>query len=225
MTTATRNLQWFLLGFVSAFFFLAILVSIALYSFSPLVKFDESSGKVSLFGGLMDIQAKTMITELSKDSSFVFGAIEGVSEVGAATESLEIKFSSGEVHVDYNPTNELNWDCDGAGKGAQIINDEKKKISTLDLSGAFVDCDISVPQKNLSIRGQSGKVEVENIKSPLEISLASGEVDLGLSPSHKYKTHLVVGDGDVASELESFASPAGTEVSVDMKFGHIGLLE
>ncbi|MBY0316841.1 MAG: DUF4097 family beta strand repeat-containing protein, partial [Bdellovibrionales bacterium] len=216
MSAATRNLQWFLLGFVSALGCLVLVVCAIFYFFSPLVKFDESTGTVSLLGGAMDIEAKTMITELSKDSSFVFGAIEGVSETSEATETLQIKFSSGEIHVDYNRTTELNWDCDGAGKGAQIIGDENKKTLTLDLRGAFVDCDISVPHKALEIYGQSGKIDVENIETELDVSLASGEVNLGLLQSLKYKMELNVGDGDVNSEIEAFKSGDGIPLSVDM---------
>lgn len=225
MSGIGKNIQWFILGAVTTIGFITVVVGLVFYFFFPFIKFDESTGRLRVLGGVIDIQAKTVMAQMTKDSTFVFGSMEGVQKLSSSTKALAIKFDSGEVHIDYNSSAELNWDCDGTGKGARVVEDSASGEAILDLSGTFVDCDISVPHLKLNVDGQNGEIVIKNIQSTLDVRLVSGEVRLGFVDSQKYKLDLGVESGEISSSFDTLRNKEGIPVSVQVKMGQIGLLK
>lgn len=219
-----ESLKWFVAGFISALACFFIAICILTYFFTPLLKVDESTGRIQLFGGLVDVQARDMITKLSKESSFVFGTIEGVYKVPPAAEILTVKFGSGDVRIDFNASDEMNWDCDGAGKSTKVVFDEAQKNVTLDLSSAFVDCDLSLPEIRLVVEGARGELELRKYRNDVDVRLGSGNVGLEPVENLPYSYDLKVGIGQVDSEISSDPAPESSEavkVKVEIKSGDI----
>jgi len=223
---ASNNFKWFTIGFISAVAIAAVVVTVLIYSFTPLIKVDETTGRVQLFGGAIDVRAKNVITKLSKDNSFVFGSIEGAEVLPDDVAGTVIKFGTGEIRIDYNNTREINWDCDGAGKNAKLDFSQKGLVN-LDFSAAFVDCDISVPYQPLKIEGNSGEINVRKVRAELDIKLGQGDVLLEPLPAAAYIYDFKTGSGSVDPELKSADATAASpiKVKVDIKVGDISQLD
>lgn len=227
---STRNshssvFKWVVIGVLGAFGFLILLVVALMFLFTPLLKVDESTGRVQMFGGLVDIKAKNVITQLSKEGSFVFGSIAGVEPMGANIKSVDILMGSGELRVDYNTGDEINWDCDGAGKAAksQVLETDSKYV--LDFSAALVDCDVSLPHKVLKIIAQSGEVQVSGAKQALTIKLDRGVVSFLPEPTTIYNYSLKASESPSAEEFPSSSDKNAIPVSIEVIDGEISKLD
>jgi hypothetical protein len=211
-----------IIGALGTMGFFLVLLGILFYVFTPVIKIDETTGRIKLFGGTVDVQARDVITKLTKDGSFVFGNMDGVEKLAPEIKNIEIKFSAGEIRVDYNLGEEMNWDCDGAGKNTKVLKDPQSGKMLLDFSAAFVDCDISLPSSRpLKISGGKGQIEVRKIASPLQISLGAGDVYLQPIEETAYIYNLRIAEGDSDPSFVSSPDGNGIPVSVELKLGDI----
>lgn len=221
----SEKIKWIVIGFLGSFAIFAGLIGLMIFLFTPLLKIDESTGSVQLFGGAFDIQAKQMITKLSKEGSFVFGNISGVETIPQELTVVEILMGSGNLRIDYNATDEINWDCDGAGKSSKTEAIPKENKLVLDFTAAFVDCDITLPQKALKVYAIAGDISVKYPKQPLFIKVERGNVELAPASGVDYKYTLkaqgeVSGDDFVSSE-----NPQSVAVDIEVIDGEIGKLD
>lgn len=227
MQRASKNsaLKWIVIGILGAFAFMIGLVIIVLVSFMPIIKIDEGTGRLQILGGAVDIQAKDVITKLSKDGSFVFGNMGGAEKLTAVNEKAYIKFGTGELRIDYNGTDELNWDCDGAGKRSTITS--VGDTLTVDLSAAFVDCDLSIPSalKKVSIEGNNGSVEIRNPQQELNVKLTTGNVSIAPDPDLNYNYTMKTGLGEVDASFVSKDEKKAIPVVVEVGQGEIERLD
>jgi hypothetical protein len=215
-------IKWIIIGALGTMTFILMLICVLFYIFTPLIKIDETTGRIKLFGGTVDVQARDVITQLSKDGSFVFGNMDGVEKLAPEIKKVEIKFSAGEVRVDYNESEEINWDCDGAGKNSKVLSDPKEGKVLLDFSAAFVDCDISLPtSRELKLTGSKGQIEVRKMASPIDITLGAGDVYLQPVEGRAYIYQLKSLEGEASSSFVSSPDGKGVPVSVEIKLGDI----
>jgi hypothetical protein len=222
----TPVLKWLVIGLLGTFTFFVAVIAVLLFSFTPLIKVDESTGRVQLLGGAIDVQAKNVITQLSKEGSFVFGSINGVEKLPDDIKDVQIKFGTGELRIDYNSTDELNWDCDGAGKSSTVKVMEAEGKAVLDFSMSFVDCDVSIPNKNVSIEGLAGQIEVRLPQQNLDIKFGSGEVNIKPDPKLGYIYDLKTGMGKISGDFESTAKEGdGKKITVGIQTGQINKLD
>ena len=222
------KLKWFAIGFLAALGVFVVIVGLVVSSVTPLVKIDEATGRVQLLGGFIDVPARDVIRQLSKDGAFVFGTMEGVQVVDPAIETIAIKFGAGDMRVDYVEGEEMNWNCDGAGKTTRIEQLPAQKRLIVDFSAAFVDCDVSIPIKKLSIEGTNGEVDVRRIHADVDIQLTSGQIVLDPLDGQAYVFDLKAIDGTVAEGLQSTPPPAAgvkapspIHVRAEVKIGSI----
>lgn len=224
-TNDQSKLKWFLLGVISTLMFLVFVIFCLLYFFTPIIKMDESTGRVDILGGMVQLQAKNVITQLSKENSFVFGNISGVETIDRSIETVEIHFGSGEVRVDYNASDEINWDCDGAGKAAKTKVSARNEKFILDFTSALVDCDLSMPNKKLIIEANYGDVLVKAPKKDLTIRLQKGSVSLGVNPEVEYKYDLRASGGSSEEFVSSENAAKAVLVDVEVTMGEINKLD
>jgi hypothetical protein len=197
------NKRWFVLGFISAVFCCSIIFGIFQY-------FAKKSPRAS---------------EPEK-SDFSMGSREGVEMLDESVHLIEVKFGSGEIRIDYSLAgSELNWNCDGVGKNTILERDLEAASVRLDFSSAIVDCDITVPAKNLKIEGLHGEIEVRKIAASVEIQMINGEVFLQPLKDRTYIYDLNIESGSSDESLESSADPKSLLIKAEMKYGNIERLD
>jgi hypothetical protein len=200
---ARVNKRWFALGFISAVFCCSIVFGIFQYytNENPQTQDPEKSG-------------------------FSLGSREGAETLEDAIRLIEIKFGSGEIRIDYSMAGtEINWNCDGVGKTTVLERDAETASVRLDFSSAIVDCDITVPARNLKIEGLHGEIEIRKIAASVEIQMINGEVFLQPLKDRSYIFDLNVESGAVDESLESSADPKSLLIKAEMKYGNIERLD
>lgn len=122
------------------------------------------------------------------------GDLTGVVKMATNIHSLEMNFISGYMRIDYNSSaGELNWDCDGEGANLFFNSDPKTGKGVLNFSAPYLDCDISVPNKPFFVRGANGKVEIRQIRAPLDVTLSKGTVYLEPVAELSYNYQITAG--------------------------------
>lgn len=197
------NKKWFALGFISAIFCCSIVLG--------------------LFQYLAGSNSQNLDSEKSE---FSLGSREGAEKLDDSVRLIDIKFGSGEIRIDYSLVgSEINWNCDGVGKNTILEHDTETASVRLDFSSAIVDCDITVPAKNLRIEGLHGEIEVRKIAASVEIQMINGEVFLQPLKDRAYIYDLSVESGAVDESLESSSDPKSLLVKAEMKYGNIERLD
>lgn len=217
--------KWIVIGFLGTLGLLTALIVIMTFIFTPLVKIDESTGRVQFFGGAFDIQAKNVITQLSKEGSFVFGSISGVENLGPEVKLVEIIVGTGELRIDYNDTSEMNWDCDGAGKSARTQFIEKQGKLQLDFSAALVDCDISIPNKDIKVSAISGDIDIKAPKNNVYVKVDRGNVSFSPEPTVTYTYTLKASEPPLKEDFPSSDDKDAILISIEVIDGEISKLD
>lgn len=194
--------RWFVIGFVSAIFC-----------------------GVLAFGAYRTLIENTFSKISNEKSEFLLGNREGAEKISQAIRLIEIKFGSGEIRIDSNSGDEINWDCDGVGKNTQLETDLEESAVRLDFSSAIVDCDITIPSLALKIEGLHGEVELRRITAPVDVHMINGELFLQPLKDLLYRYELNVESGSVAESFESSTDPKAILIKAEMKYGNIETLD
>lgn len=204
MDSQNRHLaqRWFVIGFVSAIF--CGVIAFGLY----LSFFEATSSQFS-----------------EEKSEFIVGNREGVEKISSSVRLIEIKFGSGEIRIDSNTGDEINWDCDGVGKNTQLEKDTEEASVRLDFSSAIVDCDITIPARALKIEGLHGEIELRRIQAPVEVHMINGELFLQPLKDLLYRYELNVESGAVSESFESSTDLKAIPIKAEMKYGNIEPLD
>lgn len=219
-------IKWLVIGFLGLIALCILFIGLLYYLFTPIVSVDQKTGTVKLLGGAIDVQAREVITTLSKQGSFVFGHIDGKEKLPSTINSIYFKFGGGAINVEYNDTlNEFNWDCDGAGKSSKLRFNEESGEAILDLSGAFVECGVTIPKMPILIEGLNGEVTIIDVQSPLTVKLINGEVKLKLSTDISYRYDLSVAAGTIQEGFESSEAQNAIPIKVEVQYGEVKKLD
>jgi hypothetical protein len=192
--------KWFVIGFISSFFFLITIFGLYQYLNTSLEKPEDKS-------------------------DFVLGSREGAENIESSVRLIEVKFGSGEIRIDYAEGTEINWNCDGVGKNTLLESDEANQSVRLDFSSAIVDCDITIPPRALKIEGIHGEVEIRKISAPVEVQLINGELFLQGRLDKKYRYQFTIESGEVDPSFESSEDAEALLIKADLKYGTIETLD
>ncbi len=194
--------RWFVIGFVSAIFC-----------------------GVLAFGSYRALFEKTFSQISDEKSEFLLGNREGAEKIKSSIRLIEIKFGSGEIRIDSNSGDEINWDCDGVGKSTRLETDVEEASVRLDFSSAIVDCDITIPSRALKIEGLHGEVELRRISAPVDVHMINGELFLQPLKELLYRYELNIESGSVDESFESSSDPKAILIKAEMKYGTIETLD
>ncbi|HEY8279354.1 MAG TPA: hypothetical protein VIH99_07015 [Bdellovibrionota bacterium] len=194
--------KWLVIGFLGTMGIAATFVMVLAFRFAPLVQVNESEEKVSLLGGLIQIEGEG-------DISFGdFAKFEGEStETFAPGNPLGIYFGSGKMSVNTADGKKLRWECKGKGTPPKGLA-TKDGTKSLDLTGfAGVKCEVYVPQGvKLNVGGTNGKVNFEQAKFSVDANLTNGKVSFNAADGTKFAYDFSVERGK-ADHPNSDANP------------------
>ena len=103
-----------------------------------------------------------------------------------------IPFGTGRLTLNSGAGESLTWRCDGAPRVEVLAN-----VLTLNLDRISVArCEVSVPAGvKVKIRGTNGQLEVNQPRTPLDITLTNGRVSLRPDPARSYDYDVRVKNG------------------------------
>ncbi len=201
--------KWVVIGFLGTFSMILIFAGIIFTRFMPLLHVDEVKDKVSLFGGLIEVDGEDGQVLIS--GAFGDGwhgekySFEGSVPVTRG-QSISVKFGNGKLEVTNAEDSKLSWNCSSRGSPASAPKPTTdQKGVALDLSAFLgVKCELSVPENaKLAINGSNGKLEFDEPHYNLAANLANGKVAIHPDDDHFYRYELAVTNGKTDSFVSS----------------------
>lgn len=200
-----RMFKWLAIGTVGFFaliFFAGIMASIYL---RPLVSVDKEKGRVTLLGGLIDVNEEIgevrigdlVVNNDLKDTVSVHGE-ENVS--GKEVRIIKIPFNTASIEVKQGTSDQFSWSCKAASSNETVPNlvtEIAAGVMTLNLDKLnLAKCEIELPIGMASqFRGVNGHMKVDAPFSDMEIAIDNGKVNIHPDPSKSYDFEVKVKNG------------------------------
>lgn len=217
-TSAPRRwLRILAAGMAGVFVVCVASVLFAIWYFSPLLKVDEAAGRVTLLGGLIDVNepagevkigsmhvkadmSDDHDSEFSDDISLNLG---GATKVSGGEDlqvrkvkTLSIPFNNAKLEVSPSKNSRFEWDCKNLTAGAPPVS-VNAGVMTLDLEKVSVaKCSLRIPDGiKTEVRGVNGKIELNKPRSDFDVKVTNGKVDIDPDPSRVYDFEVKVANG------------------------------
>ncbi len=219
-------IKWLVIGFLGTITAFLLFIVVMVWKFSPLITIDEKSERVTLLGGMIDINGKE--GKVKVGSSFVHSesrTFEGHKDIDPKKiRQAEILFANGGVELTTAPTNRLTWKCkldSGAEPDGSFVS-EKDATLSLRLDQALrARCEVAVPSGiDVRIQGLNGRIVIERVQSNVDANIKNGQIRIApdTARAYRYETHLVNGKMD---PFTSSTDPKALLIRADVGNGRI----
>jgi len=197
-----------------------------IWKFTPILKVDEENNKVTILGGLIDIDGKAGKIKLFDETHFTQDKYTNDLQASFTLEQdkddILIKFKSGQFTLKNSESKELTLNCKLASPADEkmiIQEDDFIEINFLHIDGAT--CEVLVPEnKKLVLEGSESAINILNPEFNIYIELNGGSVAITPALEIDYKYNLNVDDGYVG-EFQSSTSEEAYEIQIQIKKGSI----
>lgn len=239
-----RNwLRIFALGVAGLMAFAIASTVFMIWYFSPLIHVDEAKGRVTLLGGLIDVNEETdtvKIGGMTVNGSMKNGHLElrsgddpghdmqinlGGKSVTASGEEdvknislLKIPFNTARLALVVEGST-FKWDCKSIGAAlAPVSVDAGVMTFNLDKMD-MAKCDLYIPVAlKTQIRGINGALEIENPSADMDIKVTNGKVNIKPARSKVYDFQVSVLNG-MHDEFPRSDDKQAVKVKVDLVNG------
>jgi hypothetical protein len=220
--------KWLVVGFLGTCAMLLVFIALILHSVGPAIRISDKDDRVTLFGGLIDIDGKKGTVKIG--DSFIDGGEGGNDFQGQSMlsngDKVAVLFGNGKVSATTAKDKFFIWDCHGRyDDNASPKMTEKAGKKTLDLSEiGQLHCDLNVPQgADVQLQGSNGKILVEKPRFNLDASLNNGRVNVMPDDATRYAFDFNVGNG----RADSRAPDTNPEfhLHVQVNNGRISIVE
>lgn len=218
--------KWIVIGFLGTGALMVVFFGLLLHAVGPVVKISDKDERVTLLGGLIDIDGKAGTVKIG--DSFIDGGGPREKFQGSAAvktgDKLFVKFANGSVTASTGTDSQITWSCSGRQeKGLPPAVAEKDNEKTLDLSSLdHLRCSLTFPKGAAAhVEGRNGKISLEKpefdldaeldngkafvekggAKYAFDFSVRNGKVSAPASdPNPDYRLHIQVGNGKISVE-------------------------
>jgi hypothetical protein len=219
-------IKWVIIGFMGTFAMLLIFAGVIVTRFTPLLHVDDAKDKVSLFGGLIEVDGgngRVLINgSLGESWGGPKSSFKGSLPISNG-QNVFIKFGNGKFEITNAHDAKMSWNCSSRSSPSGALNPaiDKSGIS-FDLSGlSGVKCELSIPENiQMSIKGSNGKLEVNEPHYNLNAELTNGKVELTPDKGQAYRYSIAVSNGK-ADSFESSDKPNAYSIAVHVLNGKI----
>ncbi len=205
--------KWVVIGFLGTFAMILVFVGVLITRATPLLHVDDLKEKVSLLGGLIEVDGeagKVFISGSLGDHWYsTKTSIEGSSPITKG-QNISIKFINGKIEVSNTNEQKFSWNCSSRGStSASPKPIADKNGVAFDLSQlSWVKCSLLVPaDTKLSIDGSNGKLEFDEPHYHITANMTNGKVSLIPDDNTAYRYTLAAING----KMDSFESSNKSE--------------
>jgi hypothetical protein len=228
-STGAQIFKWLTIGFLGTLSILCLTVVLLVWRFTPLIGVDEKTGRVTLLGGLVDLNGAEgnlfingkKIDLLDNDKS---KKVSGAQTVDTSRiHAIQIPFGDGKITMKTSSDKSVHWDCrfDGRHGSGQLL-EKPGSMMMFDFGhAADIKCEIEVP-KHLKtyLEGNNGHVELEKPENDVELNLTNGKVSIEPKEGIAYHYDLKVDQG-VVQEFKSSNDPHAVQIKMKISNGAI----
>lgn len=237
-----RNwVKWIAISFAAMVAFVIISTIATIWYFSPLITVDEKAGRVTLFGGAIDVNEKTGEVKVGsihvkEDIDLKISGEEGNYTVemknGGSHRSegerdltvekvklIKIPFNTAKIEMTAATGGLFRWECRNAGSNPPPMT-VNAGVMTFDLNQVnMAKCELSIPESiKVELKGVNGSVEVDQPHSELDIRVTNGKIDIRPDRSKVYDFEVKVLNG-MHDNFERSSDKQALKVKVDVVNG------
>jgi len=222
----TGILKWIVTLFLGTGFLIVLGIGILVWKFTPLIKIDDKNERVTILGGLIDIDGKSgsfKAGDLSMGFDENSKRLTGSKPLDPKKyDDILVPFSNGRVAVRSSGDGSFRWDCRLGENGDNANVQFHDRSIEIDLSRAnAADCELWVPQGiNLKLNGVNGRVKLLRPAAFVAVQLSNGVVQIEPDPALKYKYELKTTNGKM-DNFESSSEPGAIPLNVTIVNGRI----
>ncbi len=219
-----RVLKWLAIGTV-AFFGLIFLSGLtALRYLSPVLSFDEKSGRIVALGGLIELdeelnQMHLGNMQLPRGLQQESTEYSGEQELSPGrVEKIRVPFNTAKLEVTGTNEKAVRWKCRSMGAGPQPTI--AAGVLNFNLDGLnLAKCSIAIPLGLVAeFVGINGQLNVKDPSDSMTISLVNGKVNIQLDPTLVYDVDVNVKNG-LADFFPRSSDKKAIKLSVDVVNG------
>lgn len=215
-----------------AFMFVCFLIFIGflMWKFTPLLKIDEENQKVTILGGLIDIDGKSGKFIVGDEVHFtasnytndLTGSIVILSHELNST-PIKLNFESGKFTFQTSPTDDFSFECKLSSPPTEDMITQAPNSIVLnfkELEGS--NCTISIPEKaKFFAKGETAAVDLVAPHFDFDLELESGNIVISPDENRTYDYDLKVETG-ILSDYTSTDDVAGEhKIRIRLESGNI----
>ncbi len=213
--------KWLVIGFLGTLALFLLFVGVLISRFSPLIRIDEKSDRVTLLGGLIDVSGTDVSLSQWKLTGGKNARIHGSKKL-AAGQVVSVRFTNGKMELTSSDDDEFHWSCateHHAPLPSPVESGNELKFDLTSVGSAR--CELSIPEgRRLRIQGSNGKLAIEEPAFHLDAELTNGKVGLNPDPGRKYRYDLSTRNGRV-DPFESSTAAEALQINIRLTNGKI----
>jgi hypothetical protein len=186
-------------GFFALIFFAGIMAAIYL---RPFVHVDQEKGRVTLLGGLIDVNeeiGEVRIGDLVVNDDMTESVkIKGEEDLsGKDVKFIKIPFNTAKIDVKHATGKTFSWECKAATAASELAAEISAGVLTLNLDKLnLAKCAIELPiGAAVEFRGVNGHMDIDYPFSDVDIAIDNGKVNIHPDPSRVYDFEVKVKNG------------------------------
>lgn len=216
-------LKTMLFMFICFLLFLAFLI----WKFTPVLEIDNETQRITILGGLIDIDGKSGKFVIGDDVHFTASSnsndFSGSIVSQAATSKIIINFNSGKIDFKNSETEEFSFECKLSTPPSDSSIVESAHQVILDLSQfESSSCDLMIPKDTkVIVKGDIGAIEVFNPHFDFDLELDKGNLKIEQDVDRTYYFDLSVETGAIETFNGTTAEKAEHKIVAKIKTGNI----
>jgi len=217
--------KWLVIGMLGTMTLGLLTFCLLLWKFTPLIHVDDNEERVTILGGMIDINGKAGTVKVG-DAIHIKGdkvTVNGSETIGKTPGTeIEIPFISGKIELGNSDSDSIQWDCHIEKQDPKpVLNKTKGKVSFDFGKGGKAHCEIKIPkQVTVNLQGSNGKIDVEDPRYHLNAKLSNGKVSISTESNQKYYFDTNVVNGKMDS-FDSSDDKNAWKISVNLTNGEI----
>lgn len=192
-------IKWLVIGFLGFVGIIVLMVCLAIWKFTPLVKVDNVNHQVSIGGGLISVHDEDVSEFFHDDKTPEKAFIGNIVWDKTKYDQLNVQFSQGKLVLSPSRDDQVRWNCRyhvANGPAEATSNDKNYNLDFTKTGGAVCDIEVPVGTKT-KLSGNSGKVIIKNPRDNTDVDLVNGKVEITPDMNTRYKYDLHVQNGSV----------------------------
>jgi hypothetical protein len=205
-----------------------LIIGLLVWKFTPLLRVDEENNRITILGGLIDIDAKAGKFKIGNDYHFSEPKYKNdfQAKFPVGKQDIIFEFESGKFKLTTSETNELVVNCKLATLPKPKMVSQTQSEIKVDFAGIKgSSCDLEVPENaNISLVGDAASLTVNSPKFNLDALIDNGTVGIQPIREINYQYDLSVVNG-ITGNFDITQGAGTYKISVKMQNGSIIHLE
>lgn len=201
-------------------------ISFLVWKFTPILEIDEEKNRVTILGGLIDIDGEAGKFKIFDEYHFSKDSFNNDLQANIALDpekdEIIVKFNSGSFTLNNSEDSEFKLDCKLATPADKNVIQQVEDYIKVDLTKiAGATCELGVPEdKKITLEGAQSHIRINSPIFNSYIDIDSGKVAITPEKEIDYLYNLNVENGYVG-EFESSETENAYEIQVNIKSGSI----